>query len=354
MQSWRVRPLRSSPIKRHKNVGPRRLLMNVASRPMERLLILALPFFGPIIIGYIAGRTLKRPDAGMAWLNFFVIYVALPPVFYQLISKTPPEQLTKFAFAFSTLFSSYTAFAIAFGLAFLLLRGHVREAVVAGGIGGYGNVGYMGPGLALALFGNEAAAPMAIIFCGDCVLFFAIIPFLLALHEDRSNLVDTLKTIFKRVFLNPFIIATMLGVAGAFTGLKLPAAIDRTLSFLTGAAAPSALFALGVTVALRPLGRVPAELPATLAVKLILHPLIVYLVLSLIGPFDRIWVYTAMMMAALPPALSVFVLATQYQTYVERSSTAVLIGTACSVPTLLVWLYLLENKLIPVSLFAGI
>lgn len=319
---------------------------------MERLIVLALPFFGPIIVGYIAGRTLKRPADGMAWLNFFVIYVALPPIFFQLISKTPPQQLTNFAFAFSTLFSSYTAFALAFCLSYLLLRGKIREAVVAGGIGGYGNVGYMGPGLAIALFGNEAAVPMAIIFCGDCILFFAIIPFLLALHEGRTNLVDTLTTIAKRVLLNPFIIATMLGVVASIFALRLPLALDRTLSFLTGAAAPSALFALGVTVALRPLGKIPSELPVTLAIKLLIHPLIVFLLVSLTGPYDRVWVYTAIMMAALPPALSVFVLATQYDTYVERSSTAVLVGTALSIPTLLFWLYLLENKLIPISLFA--
>lgn len=320
---------------------------------MERLLVLALPFFGPILIGYGAGRLFKRPAEGMAWLNFFVIYVALPPVFYQLLSKTPPEQLTNFSFAFSTLFSSYSAFAIAFGLSYVLLRGAIREAVVAGGIGGYGNVGYMGPGLALSLLGNEAAAPMAIIFCGDCILFFATVPFLLALHEDRANLTETVIVIAKRVLLNPFILATILGVVAAFSGFHLPAAADRTLSFLTGAAAPSALFALGVTVASRPLGKIPAELPATLAIKLILHPLIVYFIVSLTGPYPRVWTYTAIMMAALPPALSVFVLATQYDTYVERSSTAVLLGTAMSVPTLLIWLYLLENKLVPLSLFGG-
>ena len=86
---------------------------------------------------------------------------------------------------------------------------------------------------------------------------------------------------------------------------------------------------------------------------MLLHPLIVYFLVSLTGPYDRVWVYTAIMMAALPPALSVFVLATQYNTYVDRSSTAVLVGTAVSIPTLLVWLFLLENKLIPVSVFGS-
>lgn len=317
---------------------------------MERLIILAVPFFGPILIGYLSGRFVKKPADGLAWLNFFIIYVALPPVFFQLIAKTPFEQLTNLPFILGTTLSSYTVFALAFLAAYLLMRGHVREAVVAGGIGGYGNVGYMGPGLALAVLGQQSAAPMALVFCFDSILFFVAIPLLLAIHEQGANLRQTLLNIFKRVALNPFILATMAGVVAAYFQYRLPAPIDRTMSFLMGAAAPSALFALGVTVALRPMGRVPAEIAAAIAIKLVVHPLVVYLALLLLGPFDVVWIYTAILMAALPPALSVFVMASQYDTYVDKASTAVLFGTLCSIPTLLFWLYLIENRLIPLNL----
>jgi malonate transporter and related proteins len=208
----------------------------------------------------------------------------------------------------------------------------------------------MGPGLALAVMGPAAAAPMALIFCFDCILFFAIIPFLLALHEGRAKIGETMLVIVKRVCFNPFIIATAIGVLAAYHQVRGPEALDRALAFLMGAAAPSALFALGVTVAMRPLGKVPVEIPVALLVKLILHPMIVWLVLSVVGEFDRVWIYTAILMAALPPALSVFVMASQYDTYVERASTAVLVGTVISFPTLLTWLYLLENRLIPIDL----
>jgi predicted permease len=42
-----------------------------------------------------------------------------------------------------------------------------------------------------------------------------------------------------------------------------PVAIDNTLLFLQNAAAPVALFVLGVTVALRPFGRMPWEVPVS-------------------------------------------------------------------------------------------
>jgi predicted permease len=46
-----------------------------------------------------------------------------------------------------------------------------------------------------------------------------------------------------------------------------------------------------------------------------------------------LWVATAVLMASLPPALNVFVMASQYQTYVERASSTILVGTVASVVT---------------------
>ncbi len=40
--------------------------------------------------------------------------------------------------------------------------------------GGYGNIGYMGPGLALATLGPDAAVPVALIFCFDTILLFTL------------------------------------------------------------------------------------------------------------------------------------------------------------------------------------
>src|SRR5205807_4065682 len=87
--------------------------------------------------------------------------------------------------------------------------------------------------------------------------------------------------VIKRIVLHPFIIATALGVASAAIHFEPPLALDRLMQFLQNAAAPCALFALGVTVALRPLRRMPWEVPVVLAVKLIIHPIMALLFLSL-------------------------------------------------------------------------
>jgi predicted permease len=202
----------------------------------------------------------------------------------------------------------------------------------------------MGPGLALATLGPQAAVPVALIFCFDNILLFSPAPALMAVTAaQRRALGPTLLLVIRQIALHPLIVASFLGALAAALRFEPPAAVDAMLVFLQNAAAPVALFALGVTVALRPFGRVPWEVPGVIAVKLIAHPLIAFAALVALGPFDLQWVATALLMASLPPALNVFILARQYDTWVEPASVTVLVGTFCSVVTLTSVMWLLRS-----------
>jgi predicted permease len=123
------------------------------------------------------------------------------------------------------------------------------------------------------------------------------------------------------------------------------------MQFLQNAAAPCALFVLGVTVALRPVQKMPWEVPPAIVAKLVLHPLVVLLVLSAIGGVSSVWLATAVLLAALPTALNVFIMARQYDTWVEQASSAVLFSTAASVVTLTAVMWLVQTGKLPLDLF---
>jgi predicted permease len=319
---------------------------------MIEVLNLALPYFGLIILGYVSGRLKRIPDAGLDWMNFFIVYMALPALFYRILSRTPLQELTQVSFIVGTTAAMLVSFLISFGLGMALRRGNVAESAITGIAGSYGNVGYMGPGLALSTLGAQAAAPVALIFCFDTLLAFTVVPFLMALAgTEKKSLLATTADVLRRILLHPFIIATALGVASAAVNFQPPVAFDRLMEFLQNASAPCALFALGLTVALRPIQKVPWEVPILAGVKLLLHPLIVLAFLSLLGPFSPVWVATAVLMAALPPALNVFVLARHYDTWVAQASGAILFGTALSVLTLTTVMWLVKTGQLPLSLF---
>ncbi|WP_150287253.1 AEC family transporter [Rhabdaerophilum calidifontis] len=316
---------------------------------MSPVVTLAFPFFGLILLGFACGRLMKIAEQGLAWMNFFIVYVALPPLFFKLIGVTPIEELTNWRFILTTTLCTYIVFVLSFGIGLLASKGHVREATIQGVFGAYSNVGYMGPGLTLAALGPGSSVPTALIFVFDSMLLFTLVPFLMALGgAEKVRLWATTRLVLTRIFTHPFNVATFCGVAAAYFHWQPPAALDTMLVLLKNAAAPVALFALGVTVALRPLTRVPAEMPAHLLVKLVLHPMLVFTLLSLLGGFDRIWILTATLMAALPPALNVYVMARQYETYVQRASSGVLVGTLVSIATVTGLLWLIAGDRLPV------
>lgn len=319
---------------------------------MLEVINLALPFFGLIFLGLACGKFKAIPDSGLAWMDFFILYVALPALFYRIVAQTPLEQLANPRFIVGTMLATFCAFAVSFAIGMGIRRGQMAKSTIAGLAGGYGNIGYMGPGLALATLGTEATAPVALIFCFDNILLFSLVPFLMTLAgRGKRSFAADLVDVLKRITLHPLMVATMLGMLSAALHYEPPVALDRLMQFLQNAAAPTALFTLGVTVALRPLDKVPWDVPLAISVKLIVHPVLAFMLLSLLGPFTDVWVYTAVLMAALPPALNVFVFARQYDVWVEQASSSVLFGTLVSVATLTTAMWLVKTHQLPAGLF---
>lgn len=335
------------------------------------LIDLLAPFFGLIALGFLCGRFVEKPAAGLAWMQFFLIYVALPCLFFRLIADKPLQELTNWPFVMVTTLATYCVFALAFAIGLFHTR-DMPQAVMQGVAGSYSNIGYMGPPLVLAALGPAASPPVILIFVFDSLLLFSLVPFLMAIAGvEKKSALATAGEVVRRILTHPFNIATVLGVAASYLELTLPTALDQMTLWLMNAAAPCALFLLGVTVALRPTApaqkeaapaqkdsaaparkrRFPAEVPALVFVKLVVHPLLVWVLLSIVGSFDPAWVFAAIVMAALPPALNIFVISTQYNVGVERASACVLVGTVASVVTLTAFLYFIRAGILPHDLF---
>nr|WP_238484317.1 AEC family transporter [Oricola indica] len=315
---------------------------------------MVLPFFGLILLGFVTARITRQPLDALGWMNTFIIYVALPALFFNLLSRTPVEQLAQWRFVLGATFGTYIVFSLMFVIAVLRSGGDVAESTVKALAAAYGNIGYMGPGLALLAFGEDAVVPVALVFCFDNTLHFVMAPLMMALSGRDASHQSPLQLAFgvvKRVFTHPFILSTIVGVGAAVVSFQPPAAIQTLLNYLANAAAPCALFAMGVTLALRPLRRVPSDMVFIVAIKLAVHPIIVYLLLSWIGNFPPIWVYSGVLLAALPTATNVFVIAQQYGVWVERASASVLITTTASVATVTALLFAMTNGWLPPDLF---
>lgn len=315
---------------------------------------LVLPFFGLIAIGFAAARVLRTPADGLAWMNTFIIYIALPALFFNLLSRTPVEELTQWRFIVATTLTTFIIFAISFIIAIVRNGGRIPESTVIGLGAAYGNIGYMGPGLALLAFGEAAVVPVALVFCFDNTLHFIIAPLMMALASDDEHRPSALVLalgVVRKIVLHPFILATIVGICAAVLELRPPQAVQTLVDYLANAAAPCALFAMGVTLGLRPLRKIPTEAGYITVLKLIGAPLLAYVIVSYAGDFPDVWIYAAVLLAGLPTATNVFVIAQQYDVWVERASATVLITTVCSVFTVTGLLFLMTNNILPADLF---
>ena len=113
---------------------------------MTDILNLALPYFGLIFIGFACGKTKGLPEPGLAWMNFFLLYVSLPALLFGIMSKTPFSELNNPPFLIATTLGTMSAFVLAMVVGRFIGDLSLRKATMAGLSGAYGNIGYMGPG----------------------------------------------------------------------------------------------------------------------------------------------------------------------------------------------------------------
>ncbi|MDM9622314.1 AEC family transporter [Rhizobium sp. S96] len=315
---------------------------------MADIVSLLLPFFGLILIGYVTAKVTKQPAEALGWLNTFIIYAALPALFFKLVSRTPFEDLTRIDFIATDLAATYSIFIALFAIGRWVRGNSLADCTIQSFAGAYGNIGYMGPGLALLALGEGAAVPVALIVCLENALHFVVAPALMAAAgDDQRSRRQLIIDIACKVAFHPFILSTALGFVAAASGVAQPLAFQRFVDYLAQAAAPCALFAMGVTLALRPLRRIPAEIGYIVPAKLIIHPLVVFLALKAVGGFDPVWVYAAVLLAALPTATNVFVIGQQYGVWQERASATILITTTLSVVTVSVFLIAIKSGFLP-------
>jgi len=278
-------------------------------------------------------------------MNFFIVYVALPALFYKLLSTTPLHQFSNIGFIAVSIFSTFVIFCLVFILARKGNGGNTPESTIQGLAAAYGNIGYLGPPLAIAAFGTAAGVPIALVFCFENAMHFTLAPLLMTLgNKGEHQTVKLIKGILYNIFSHPFILATIAGVLAAAFRFKPPLPVQSLLDLLAGAAGPCALFSMGVTAALRPLRRVPFELSYIVPIKLILHPLLTYsLLIWLVPDIEAVWLYSAVLLATLPTATNVFVVAQQYRVWQERASSAVVISTLFSMLSVTAFLYMVQS-----------
>ncbi|MGZ8260894.1 MAG: AEC family transporter [Caldimonas sp.] len=324
---------------------------------MQAILAVTIPFFGLVLLGWIAARLHWLPGSAIPGLNAYVLFFALPCMLFGFGSSLPIDRL-----ADPVLIAIYLAAALSVvALTVALTLGRpgrdgvsLRDAGFGALVAAFPNSGFMGVPLLVALLGETAAGPVIGAIVVDLVFTSTIC---LALAQSQShrgsggdrNLLRAAALSLRGALTNPLPGAIALGAVFAVTGSALPSSLAQIVRMLGESATPVALFTVG-TVLWRagqhadtrtPVAR---YLPVAL-VKLVAHPALVFglgtLARTLGAPLTPFGLMVLTLTAALPSASNVSLLAERYGADNGRIARIIMASTVLAFATFsaLAWVF---------------
>ncbi len=305
---------------------------------MFQFLATSTPFFAVIGLGVLsAHRGIFGPEA-VKVLNAYAFLIATPAMVIRVMAGQPLDALWSWPFFLGL--AGVAVVVLAGGFAWGRLRGPGPAGAVTRAqclVGG--NFAFLGIPLLLAFLGEKAAPAIAIgLVCDTAVVVPLSIGLIEASRGGGSPLAIAGRLV-KGTLLNPFMLSVLTGLLLSMLQVKLPEPVDRFLLFLGASAAPAGVFALGLALRGWMGPGLLAGAPLGL-LKIVVHPLLAWVVLALVLRLDPFWVTAGVLYAALPVAANVFLIADRYGTDARMAASAILVSTVLATLTypLAAWL----------------
>ncbi|MDP2256591.1 MAG: AEC family transporter, partial [Polaromonas sp.] len=198
------------------------------------------------------------------------------------------------------------------------------------------NTGFMGVPLLVALLGAQAAGPAIVTIMVDMVITSSLCIALSRLDgADEHGAARAARMALKGVVINPLPWSIALGTLASGVGFALPTPLMATVGLLADAASPVALFTIGAVLARSQMNsdsRTPmADYVPVVLIKLVLHPVLVggvgLAAIALGLPLDRFTLTVVVLLAALPSASNVALLAERFEADNGRIARIILLST---------------------------
>lgn len=288
---------------------------------------LLIPDFALILLGYLLCRFTAIDRSIWAPVEKLVFYVLFPVLLFSSIVKSPIHLGEVSNFVFAGLLTGASTVALAYVLPFLpgfnkhfSSRDHAASAQIAFRFNSY---------IGLALAERLAGAPgllLISILIGVCVPMFnmaAIWP--MARHSQMGVLGEIAR--------NPFVIATLSGLAANLLGFRFPDWSAPTVNRIGGASIPLGLMAAGAGMQFATLAKAKLLAISVLGIRHAIAPVIA-LGLSLLFKLSPVQANVLLMFSALPTAPTAYVLAARMGFDGGYVAGLVTLSTLCGVLSL--------------------
>jgi len=302
-----------------------------------QILILMLPIILVVFTGYLSARIGLLSQESNSTFTKFTFYIAMPCQLFLDFLKTPVSQAINLHYIFSF------ALCVLFVGVFIYLVGkyyfNASLSECALNIMGSAqvNTAYFAIPLFLLIFNN--ATPVIPILIFQVVILTTIV-LLMIEHDLRKNDASKYHFIYKipLIFIkNPIILASMIGFIFSGFHVHVPTVGVKFFDILGATAAPLALFALGQSLFLDLKNISRTDLPELLLLsfcKLIVLPLLAFVVGKYLFHLNHFWLASLIIMSAMPAPKNMFIFSVKYKLNTKKAVSVVALTTISSFVTL--------------------
>jgi malonate transporter len=320
------------------NVAPACVFPHFGEAPgMSVLIDIIVPVFGVVLLGFVAARKGWLSTAGVDGLAAFVFNFAVPAMLFRAMATRALPETVPWAFVVAYFGGVYVAWTLGMVVSRKVFKRDWPAAAMAGMTGGFANTVMLG-----IAFGDEALLAMFLIISFHSWQLYLVVTVMVeAARGRRGNPLRLALDVVRGLVTNPIIMGMLAGILWNVAALPLPNWSNRLLGLLGDAAIPCSLFCLGASLArYKLLGALP-EAAVGSALKLVIHPLAVYVIGRYGFELDPLWLSVAVIVAATPVGINVYLFGVRYDTGTAPAATAILLSTLASFATLAVLMALL-------------
>jgi malonate transporter and related proteins len=296
-------------------------------------------------IGFLLAQLRILDATAQGVLTRVSFYVASPALMITVLGGTDVHRLLS-ANLIASLGSVVVAATFAVLLVRILWKREAGVTVIAAFCSAYVNAGNLG--LPIAAYALGDAALIAPMWLAQLIILqpsgLAVLDAITHVPSPGISSRRQLLIRLTRPFRNPLAVGSLIGLALALTGIKLPMIINAPLTLIGGMAVPSMLLAYGISLRLGPrpgAGEPPIQIATLVSVKLIVQPIVAYLIGAYAVGLTGNDLLAVTVIAALPTAQNVFTFALRYDRGVILARDTIFVATLLSVPVILAITWLL-------------
>lgn len=283
---------------------------------MPNILSIIVPVFAIIGTGYFLAKRDFLPKDSLPVLSKLVLFCLIPALNFGTIARMKLEDVLVWDFLGVYAIGALLAQLVAV----LVFKGWFGNSTTEAAIKALGvsmpNSIFVGFPVVTQAFGPEWGHTFMFAVIIENIVILPSVLIMAELgnsqHGKGANLGLVLTGILQRLFRNPIIISMTLGLMVSASGLSLPEAISKPLSVLGSAAPALALLVIGGSLVGTEMRGNLRELGTVSAIKLLVHPLMIVLVLLVWPAVDPMIMALLIVYAALPSAAIFPIIGGQY------------------------------------------